>query len=349
MPLLAEQERSITNESNLISDATVYSRNNAAWGTIHDYGSIVLTDATLIIFKYTRNAVWGGNPYSINTRLRFGSLYVTGYAEASVGGFTARTEIGLIWLPAGTHTVIMESINTIPAGAPNVQVSAFQLGKVQLNDVNAKALHIYTAAFGIVLPPRLTPAGMTKQGQLIINVYAATPAAATNFENVGDALTNGVQINVDGVQKNWTIRHQDSVASVYGAGQGIYAVPYNLQATAYSITVTKDNANTALHVTAIFCPWVLGSTEHEPLSLDFPQGGTFGCIFEPLFLDPTKTGNLGKVRAITFGAATDYYSTISGTGLQTHSYTFEVLKVTSARYVVAGWGGCISHVLADWR
>jgi hypothetical protein len=72
-------------------------------------------------------------------------------------------------------------------------------------------------------------------------------------------------------------------------------------------------------------------------------------VFESLDADPTKNSKIGKVRAVTYGDATDYYSTATGTGILSHIYTFELVEIGSVTLTVNGLGGCISLVGLDDR
>ncbi|MEM3581526.1 MAG: hypothetical protein QXQ64_09785, partial [Candidatus Bathyarchaeia archaeon] len=98
-----------------------------------------------------------------------------------------------------------------------------------------------------------------------------------------------------------------------------------------------------------FCPWILGTSEHQPIQLDFPQGSTLYLVLEPLWGNPTKTVKLGKKRAFSFGDATDYYSTASGTDILAWNYTFETVEVGQAVLLIGGYGGCISIIGVDVR
>jgi len=53
--------------------------------------------------------------------------------------------------------------------------------------------------------------------------------------------------------------------------------------------------------------------------------------------------------AVSYGDTTDFYSTASGIGILSHSYTFETVSVTDVTIVVNGLGGCISMVGLDER
>jgi len=100
----------------------------------------------------------------------------------------------------------------------------------------------------------------------------------------------------------------------------------------------------------IACPWILvDDTDFEPIILDFPQGSTLYLMLEPLITNPTKNIKIGKVRAVSFGDTTDYYSTDSGTGILQHDYQFVEVKNGAVLLYMYGWGGCVSSIGIDIR
>ncbi|MCJ7768055.1 hypothetical protein MUP79_06665, partial [Candidatus Bathyarchaeota archaeon] len=109
--------------------------------------------------------------------------------------------------------------------------------------------------------------------------------------------------------------------------------------------------NTVVYVSVVLSPWLLPPVAMQdfPVTLGISQFSTLYVTYEPLFLNPTKNSYIGKVRGISFGAACDFYSTATGTGILPHTYTFESLQVSQAVVVADGWGGCISIVAADIR
>jgi len=117
----------------------------------------------------------------------------------------------------------------------------------------------------------------------------------------------------------------------------------------HTFQIVKDNANTIVHISVIGCPWLLLNDNRQPISLDFAQGSTLYIVLEPLNENPTKYLKIGKKRAVSFGDSTDYYSTASGTGILSHSYTFETVEVGEALMLVKGFGGCISILGVDER
>lgn len=331
--VLAEQVRSLVDESNRIDDATIYDRNSAAWGIIHSYGNITLTEDSLIAFKF--NIV-----YLSVYRLKIGDYYVHGGLLPA-----GTTYSGIAFIAAGTHAVVMEHKNAGGSGAG--RISNFQLGVAKFSDQVASTVVIYSSQISKTVLARTTCIGSLKNAVFAVNVWAYTPGGQTNFENVGDALTNGVQLSVDGVQVNWTIRLQDT-----GPDESASANFYGslTVGSAHTFDIGKDNANTVVHISIIGCPWILAAVDNEPVTLNFAQAGTFYAMLEPLCGDPTKNSKLGKKRAVSFGDSTNYYSVATpATGIMTHSYTFEIIYVENQTWAVSGLFGCLSHIAVDLR
>lgn len=330
--VVVEQVRDLTSEQNLINDTTAYTRNDAAWGTIHDYGNITLTADSLVVFKFDVGLVQSCY------RLKVGTLYIHGC-------YVAGTYTGLAFVAAGTYDVKMEQKNV---GADTGSLSNFQLGKAKFSDTKNSNLAVYSTTISLTIAQRSPPSffGTLKNAIFAIMVWAYTPGEQTNFENVGDSYTNGVSVVVDGYQVSWTGRIHDT-----GSNETAYAYCYRMKSvgSAHTIQIAKDNPNTVVHISVFACPWLLAGIDNEPMTLNFAQGSTLYLVLEPLTQDNTKTSEIGKVRAVTYGDTTDFYSTASGTGILSHSYTFELVDVTSVSVILSGLGGCVSMVGLDER
>jgi len=330
MVLLGEQVRQLASEERLINDSATYTRDNAAWGTIHSYGNITLSEDSLVIFKVT---VDNASAY----RLKIGSFYVHGC-------YAAATYTGIAFVAAGTHAVVMEQRNAPNSG----QIRLFQLGKAKFNDQIYSALAAYSTQISKTVAQR-SPAsffGTLKNAVFAVHVWAYTPAGQTNFENPGDALTNGVSLAVDGTQITWTDRIQDTTP--YENAYAYYYCSLSV-GSAHTFAITKDNANTVVHISIIGCPWLLFASLNEPMNLDFLQLSTLYLTYEPLDVDPTKSSKIGKIRSVSYGDTTDYYSAASGTGILSHSYTFEIVKVPTVSVFASGLGACLAYVAVDMR
>ncbi|MCW4002424.1 MAG: hypothetical protein NWE95_00720 [Candidatus Bathyarchaeota archaeon] len=333
MVLLAEQVRLLASESSLIDDATAYAYTTSGWGTVKNYGNITLASAALVVFSFQVSAGYGG------VRLKIGSYYVFAYR---FGGSISGTYTGVAYVAAGTHAVIAEGYYN---GA-TVTVSNFKLGQAQFLDKAGSALAAYSSTINLTVSSRTTPIGALKNAVFIVRCYAITSSGQTNFENVGDSLTNGVSLAVDGAQVNWTERYQDTGTN--NGASAMYACSLSV-GTSHSFAISKDNGSTAVHISIYASPWLLFGTVNQPVTLGFPQGSTLYLMLEPLNLNPTKTVGVGKKRAVSFGDATDYYSTGSGTGLLSFSCTLDVVSVSDVNLYLAGLGGCVGYIGVDTR
>jgi hypothetical protein len=334
---LSEMTRHVGNEENTMNVTSMYSRSGTTWGTIHSYGSINPATPGIYLVRYQLSAT----DNTAEIRIKVGSRYIHG-AMQGTGTLTVQ---GVCYLPAGSQTVIAEHRHSSSIGSGRIQ--NFQLGRIEFSDVDAEALQTYASGLTLNVPTRPLPLGSIKQVCVMVNCWAYTSGAQTNFENIGDALTNGVSLTIEGSQVDWTERKQDTVGrenawanyfGVAGPGQDI------------AVSITKDNANTVVHVCVVACPWILpGTSTFEPMTLTIPQGSTIYLMLEPMHLNPTKTIKIGTVRAITFGDTTDFYSTSSGTNILTYNYTFQEVKNGAVLLYTYGLGGCIASIGVDIR
>jgi hypothetical protein len=347
--LLSEMVRQLTNEQQLINDATSYNTSSKTWATLKDYGNITLSQDTMVIFSFTYTRTKSGGGVACNLRLKIGSVYATGYP----GGVGTDTVTGMIWLAAGTYDVLAEGVADYYDGNNYVKpaISNMKLGRAKLADTARNGLAVYSSQLNFTLNSRVACLGATTQAVLFVQVFARTSGAATNFENVGDNLTNGVSISADAAQKNYTTRQQDNQTgqsnSVFGAATATLCL--TLAIGTHTLSFSKRNANTEVSVSILFSPWILNSVDTQFVTLNFPRGSTIYLTLEPLVSDPSKTVKIGSKRAVSFGDTTDYYHTASGTGILNDSYTFETVDTTNCIVVSSGLGGCISIIGVDIR
>ncbi|MCJ7423550.1 hypothetical protein MUP01_04690 [Candidatus Bathyarchaeota archaeon] len=334
MPILAEMVRDLATEAVLKSDSTLYTRNNTGWGTIHDYGNVVAPQAGFLVFKFAIDPNAGAGSY----RLKVGSNYAWGTNTGS-----SLTITFICYVTAGTYDILMEGRNT----GGETKVSTFTCGFVDFSDLDGSALALYSSPIAGNITARNTPIGALKNAMWQVQIFAYTPSGQTNFENPGDSLTNGVSLTIDSVQVTFTERNQDT-GSKECASAKFYG-SYPIAGGNHTFAISKDNANTVVYVALAVCPWLLNGSNHEPVSLDFPDFSTLYVTTEPLDLNPTKNVYLGKVRSASYGTATDYYYALSGTGILAASYTFELVSVSPCQLQVNGLGGAISMIGVDER
>jgi len=341
--LLVEQVRAIESELTFIDNSTHYSAPSANWDTLHDYGNVTTPKAGLLIFLIGAHA-------DVNegyVRLRVGANYVWAHKEVS-GGISVNHEC-FCYVSAGTYDILVQGRKG--DASSGLSVDKFVCGFVAFSDMNGSFLASYSSQISITPANRESCIGALKQAVFRVQVYGVTPGGQTNFENVGDSLTNGVSLAVDGVQISFDVRNQDTVGDNGASAEYFTALSVG---SAHTFAVTKDNANTIVYISIVACPWLIYDTLHQPATLDIPQGSTLYLMLEPLdgLADPTKYAYVGKVRAFSFGDATDYYYSLSGTGIQIPTYTFEIVNGQTSLLYVKGslhTGACISHIGVDVR
>jgi hypothetical protein len=345
MGLLVEQVRDIESEETLINNTSTYVAPSTSWDTLHDYGNVTVSKAGLLIFKI--GAHRGTSGFDGFLRLEVGANYVWAHREGS-GGISQDHEC-FCYVDAGTYDILVQGRQ---GGADSsLSVDKFVCGFVAFSDMDGSFLASYSSQISITPANRESCIGALKQAVFRVQVYGVTAAGQTNFENIGDSLTNGVSLAVDGAQINFDVRNQDT-----GSGEGAYAEYFIALSVgaAHTFTITKDNANTTVYISIVACPWLMYDALHQPVTLDIPQGSTLYLMLEPLdgLADPTKYAYIGKVRAFSFGDATDYYYSLSGTGIQMPTYTFEIVDGQTSLLYVKGslhTGACISHIAVDLR
>lgn len=336
---MSEMVRQIASEANLLSDAASHMLSGTtSMATIHDYGNVVVPESGLVIFTFAAFQSIAQNCY---IRAEFGGVPITGLMFSDQG--VDHTVCGVVWLAAGTYNFKIKGCNVAGTGA--IYCKLVQVGFVKLSDAVGSAVAAYSGAIDLTVASRKTPAGDLKQATFAIQVEAYTVAGVTNIEDAAETLTNGVGVSVDAVRANWTVKQQDPDSKQAAHGELFVSLTVG---ASHAITITKENAATTVNISVSACPWLLGPSLLEPVTLDISQGSTLYLTEEPLFADPTKFIGVGKVRGVTFGSADDYYSTASATGISSFTYTFDSID-QAAGFVCSGLGGCISVVGVDLR
>lgn len=338
MAPISEQERLIAAELQLLNNTTTYSF-PSSMGTVHDYGNITLAQAGLVIIRFTIDA-FGGTSHT-GCRVKVGSYYVWAQSAATgvpVGG----TWAAIAWLAAGTYDVLVEGY-----GSGYGSITSMLVGYVPFNDIQGSALAAYSSGIALTVPNRNTPLGPLNQTVYAVQVYAVTSGGKTSLENVGDNFTNGVSIYIDGTQVNWS----ENLSPDYANGDGVSGkvfLPYSV-GSSHTVSFSLRNGSTSVQVSVIACPWILSPVNHAPVTLSFSQLSTIDIILNPLFSDPTKFIGVGKQRGISFGTATDYYNSTTGTGLISYSYMIDTPDISQVSLFVNGFGACIEVIGVDLR
>jgi hypothetical protein len=345
MVLLAEQERLIAQELNLINDSTQYSLTTGiTWTTMKDWGNITLPNAGLLIinFAIAINNASGG---SGGIRIKVGSYY----ACTSFSASTSFQNFGTaIWLAAGTYDVHAEGYLENNGSTSALYLQNFQCGLSAFNDTTGSALGTYSSGISLTVNNRTTPVGALQQATYFVQVYAVTSGANTLLNNIGQSQTNGVSIYVDGTQVNWG---EIDAEEDYGGIGGKIAIPANV-GYSHAITISKQNSSTAVTISVIASPWILSQVGYPgiPVNIYFSQGSTLYCMLEPWFLNPSnKFAGVGAIHGVTFGSTDDFYSSITGADLQEFSYMMDIVDILNNNLMTEGLGGCIGVVAVDAR
>jgi len=337
--MLTEQVRVLADESSLIDVATEYSVMGTAWQTLHDYGNVTLSKAALIVLSFQDRV---GTGYTGSIRIKIGGTYFIVGVTTTSDAYETFTVIG--YFAAGTYDVLARGRNN--DAAHSTFIKNFKLGIVNFSDEVGQTMTTYASAISKTVASRETCAGALKQAAIVVTCFAQTPAGQANFENVGETLTNGVSMTVDSVQVSWTRRYQDTV-SIQSASAIYYGVV--TVGSAHTVAISKRNANTVVYISVYLCPWILGPSDLEPVTMNFPPASTLYVTLEPLDLNPTKNLKIGKKRSVSFGDAMDYYYTATGTNIVAGSYTLEPLEPGDNFLIANGTGGCISIIAVDLR
>jgi hypothetical protein len=343
MPLLAEQERLIAQEANLLNDATQYAATTNSWVLLKDWGNITMPADGILIIKFDSFLDTSGGNGGI--RIKVGSNYaVTSWTNLA----TSQSFGTAIWLAAGTYDIKAEGYLSGAGSNYNVYMKNFQCGLTAFNDQQGASVRTYSSGLSLTVYNRTTPAGPLQQATYFVQVYAVTSGGNTSLENIGDNFTNGVSILVDGSQVNWAERISEEGT---GGTSGKISLPYNV-GLSHTVTISKRNGSTAVTISVIACPWILPTSTAPgiPVNITFSQGSTLYCMLEPWFLNPsTKFAGVGAIHGVTFGNADDYYSSLSGADLVNFSYMMDIVDILNNNLMASGLGGCIGIIAVDAR
>jgi hypothetical protein len=337
--MLTQQLRQVKSEQCLVDDATAYYTSSATWVTAKDWGNFVLAQDSIILMQFQ---LLGVGAARCEARIQVNSVDVHVAGNSGAGG--PITYYVMFFLQAGTYNFKALLKYTITPATVGIQNMKF--GAVPFTDLVGGWEALYTTPYNMVVPNRNTPIGPLANATFVVNATANTPGEVTNMENPGETLTNGVSIYIDGIQVPWTNRYQGTGANgdpawgnyLFSGGMG------------HTFTISKRDANTTVWMSIIACPWILtDDTTFSPVSLAFSQQSTLYIVTEPLMNNVSRTVRVGKKRAVSFGTATDYYYTSTGTDIVISSYTFESVSVPDVALYAFGFPTCISIIGIDLR
>jgi hypothetical protein len=337
--MLTQQLRQIKLEQSLIDDATTYYTSSSTWATLHDWGNIVIAQDSIVLLQYILLGQ-GGTRCECRIQLNSVDFHVAGNSGA--GG--PITYYVLFFLQAGTYD--LRALGKYLGAATSVGIQSMKLGVVPFADLVGGWEIQYASPYTVTVPSRNTPIGPIANASFIVNATAYTIGGLTNMENVGETLTNGVALSVDSVQVSWSEVYQGGTA-LSDPAWGKYLLSGGLS---HVFSISKRNAATVVWWSIIACPWILtDDTTFCPVNLSFGQQGTLYVMTEPLCRNVSRTVRIGKKRAISFGATTDYYYTSTGTDILVSSYTFESVSVPDVNLCAYGHPSCISNIGIDQR
>jgi len=372
--LLVDHVRKMAKEAILFQDDTDYSISNVAdWTTVASKNISLSEECVVYIYGL----------FVICDAKGAGRILVDNNPVISTGGkAAASTPVQqprecFIVLGAGSHTISYQlSMWYKGTTSPSIKwdytyAATFDFAdrynytkyvSVAVSD-NTSVYVISIETLASSLLARRTPAGKIKKYVVLIFGYFSTSGLRSNTVlNSGGASVSGTvnwRLYIAGSQVSFYDRLNDyadgdSSNQSYGAGSYGYYIGVVDAGTSPTISVSAHNYGTGatrtvvLHISAIICPWIIPTSEYEPITLEFPEGSTIYVLLEPFLSDPTKTLKIG--RRVLFGSAsTSSYYTASGTGIVTASYTFEIVGVSGCVMTVSGYGGCITAVGVDIR
>jgi len=372
--ILQELLRKLKDEWLLVKDDTVYEKGPnwlADWTTVITH-SITLDKEYLIYIQFTVETVYGGGCGRVLWNevplVATGNIYTVSTPISKVAKV-------FIIASAGTHNFKFQLAGTSTGPDHKLRLTKIRIAILNFEDQGFDESFILTKTIGagqtetvldipVTAVSRKTCLGPLKE---CIHVIQALPFDVTiGYDNAYSVMKNpgesdeADRINwrlfINDKEVGWDLRRNDYDPNRdnfdYGAGcLGETREALDAGKTA-SIKITAKNGFTYSRDVRAYCrivnsPWLLGDEQYEPIDLNVPPGSTIHIKAEPLFTDPDKSIALGKVRFLSFGA--DYYESVSGTGMITFSYTFDVVPREEMLLVCKGWGGCISMITVDIR
>jgi len=370
--LLSEMVRRVRNEELLVKETAKYYGYDAHDWTTRVSKNITLTAPRIVLIKWNHEHVFTETHGASRVLLGSTPIWGSGYVPSGATGLL-RTPRCMIMLPAGSYTLNFQTSQLYAASTRAVVISNIEIGYADLADtvyqnasgsisvgVSAEATVISVTIPASSLPARRTAVGKVKNYVALIYVSGhVVNNAISKMKNPGEANESGYinwKIFVNGSQKPWNERYDDAQTSNPAYAEGAFGrisvilsakANHTIEVKAYNGASSAQTCNA--HIAIIISPWLLSDSEYEPIELNFPQGSTLYVVAEPLLANPTKTIKLGKHRAISFGDATDFYSTASGTDILQWNYTFESVEVANCILFMDGYGGCISIIAVDVR
>lgn len=365
--LLSEQLRSLQDEEVLVANPNSYTTTyGPGWATLRTE-NITLTAQKIVWVRFRGAFQSGDSAFNANTRVTLDGVPLMATGKINNGESVERE--AYIILAAGSYAFAFDAcilgsagtvkIDNIRIGAcnfPDKQESIWDSGNISCP--TGQTTTVFNQNFTLPSTRKLV-AGSLKQCSYFVTVYIVGGKRKSRPKNVGEGNESGFfnwRVYLDGTEKGWNERNEDWGNSDAnpdfgrGAHGRVYGV-FNVGSThILRIDVNNQYGQTLdcrVYVRVILCPWILTIVDSNILDLDFPQGSTLYVMLEPLSANSIKFAKVGKERIVDHNA--NYYESVSGQGLLTLSYTFEIVDVPGALLIVSGHHTCISYLAVDVR
>jgi len=365
--LLSEQLRSLQDEEVLIANPNSYTTTSGPdWATLRTE-NITLTAEKIVYVRFKGAFQAGDSAFIANARVTRDGVVVMVAGEINNGESVERTI--LMILNAGSYAFAFQAC--ILGSAGTVKIDSIRIGTCNFPDKqqynwdsgniscpNGVTTTVLEQQFTLPSTRKLV-AGTLKQCSYFVTFYIIGGKRKSRPKNVGESNESGFfnwRVYLDGTEKGWNERNDDWGGSDTNPdyGRGAHGRVYGVLNASSTHTLKIDVYNwygatydCRIYVKIIECPWMLVIVDSNVLDLDFPQGTTLYVMLEPLDSNPIKFAKIGKDRIVDYSA--NYYDSVSGQGIITLSYTFEIVDVPGAMLVVSGHGTCISYLAVDIR
>jgi len=365
--LLSEQLRSLQDEEVLVANPSSYTTTSGPdWATLRTE-NITLAAQKIVWVRFRGAFQAGDSAFLANSRVTLGGVPLMATGKIANGESFER-EIYVI-LSAGSYSFAFQAC--ILGSAGTVRIDNIRIGACNFPDKSESIwdsgnVSCPTGQTTTVLEQQFTMpstrklvAGSLKQCSYFITVYIVGGKRKSCPRNVGEGSQSGWfnwRVYLDGTEKGWNEDNDDNSTTDpnpdYGKGAHgkVYGV-FNVGST-HTLRIDCNNQygqtlDCRVYVRVILCPWILTIVDSNILDLDFPQGSTLYVMLEPLSSNPIKSAKIGKDRIVDLSA--NYYASVSGQGIITLSYTFEIVDVLGALLVVSGHHTCMSYLAVDVR
>ncbi|MBI4231949.1 hypothetical protein HY605_01840 [Candidatus Peregrinibacteria bacterium] len=374
MVLVVETVRNIQNEVALVADTATYSGSYAAQDWTSVVAKSIHLDAQSVIgVKFD---ILNDGPTSSGYgagRLVITDPIIAKHISWSSGNGGSQTVGVILQLAAGDYTFYFQvaaySISSGHVAIKNIYIGVFDFTDDQYDSADSGNTVVTASSTGtlineseVIPSARVTAVGTIRKNCCIVQVHAERVGnRGTVFKNPGasnDANRLNVTIWINDVQQTWTESQNDTVFdygtnNTYGeGGTAKLAVDLSPDAT-HTVKVKVYNGYGADETSRVLvkiaiCPWFCGSA-NEPVDFNFPQGSTLYYVAEPVYLNPSKTLNIGRVRGITWTSTVDYFKSNTGQNRISDNLLFDLVNPANCLLYLTGIGSSLTYIGVDRR